>query len=264
MSHGIVVVIPARYASTRLPGKPLLEIGGKPMIQWVYERAARAAVERVVVATDDQRVAAAVAGFGGEAVMTGAEHTSGTDRVAEAVRLLGGGDLVVNVQGDEPLLEPAMVDQALAPLLEDAAIPMGTLAHPLHTPLEYLSPDVVKVTVDVGGFAIAFSRSPIPYHRDRFGSVPPATPEGLAAAGGVPPGMLRHIGLYVYRGDFLQAFTALAPTPLERTERLEQLRALENGHRIRVAVTDLPVIGVDTPADLERVRGLYREGRFAL
>lgn len=258
-----VVIIPARYASSRLPGKPLLEIGGKPMVQWVYERAAQARVERVVVATDDQRIAEVVRGFGGEALMTAANHPSGTDRVAEAARLLGATGWVVNVQGDEPLLEPAMIDQALEPLRGDPAIPMGTLAHPLLEAAEYLSPDVVKVALDRQGFALYFSRSPIPYHRDRFGSRPPIAEEALAA-GGVPPGLLRHVGLYVYRADFLATFAALPPTPLEQTERLEQLRALEHGYRIRVALTGSRVIGVDTPADLERVRGVYQTGGVGL
>ena len=233
----IVAVIPARHASTRLPGKPLLDLAGKPMIQHVYERAARAQVDAVLVATDDRRILEAVTAFGGRAVLTDPGHASGSDRVAEAVREMDAA-IVVNVQGDEPLLEPELIDRTVAPLLRDPAIPLSTLAHPLADPREIGDPNVVKVVCDRDGFALYFSRSAIPNNRD----------------GGPYSGFLRHVGLYAYRAAFLQRFTRLESTPLERVECLEQLRALEHGYKIRVVVAAGDVIGVDTPADLERVR----------
>ncbi|MBF0143113.1 MAG: 3-deoxy-manno-octulosonate cytidylyltransferase [Magnetococcales bacterium] len=235
----ILVVIPARYASTRLPGKALAEIAGKPMIRHVYERASQARVGRVLVATDDLRIARAVTAFGGEAVMTSPEHPSGTDRIAEAI----GADfqgLVVNVQGDEPMLVPGMIDEVVAPLVADPGIPMGTLAHLLTDAEEFQSRDVVKVVTDRRGFALYFSRAPIPCHRD-----------GVAGEGGGP---FRHVGLYAYRADFLRRFSRLPPTPLEQAEKLEQLRALEHGYPIRVVTTSHRAVGVDTPEDLEKVR----------
>ncbi|MDT8441719.1 MAG: 3-deoxy-manno-octulosonate cytidylyltransferase [Desulfuromonadales bacterium] len=239
------VVIPARYASTRFPGKPLADLCGKPMIQWVYERSARcAAVERVLVATDDRRIAAAVEAFGGEVVMTRDDHPSGTDRLAEVAGRIDA-ELIVNVQGDEPLIEPAMIAAAVQPLCDDPAIPMGTLRTPLTSLAEYHNPNVVKVVTDRQGFALYFSRAPIPFARDFQEQLPQRWPE-LATA--------RHVGLYVYRRDFLLRFPGLAPTPLEQQECLEQLRALEHGYRIYVARTDLPGHGVDTPEDLEVVR----------
>lgn len=242
---GVTVIIPARYASTRFPGKPLTDLCGKPMIQWVYERSARCAtVDRVIVATDDERIARIVTAFGGEVVMTRADHATGTDRLAEVAAGLDD-ELIVNVQGDEPLIEPAMIEAALAPLLADPSIPMGTLKTPLTSLEEYQNPNVVKVVTDRQGFALYFSRAPIPFPRDFASDLEQRWAE-LATA--------KHVGLYVYRRDFLLRYPQLPPTPLEIQECLEQLRALEHGYRIRVAETDLIGQGVDTPDDLERVR----------
>ncbi len=228
-----VAVIPARYASVRFPGKALAEVGGKPLIQHVWEQARQLqTVTEIVVATDDERIARAVTGFGGKAVMTSAEAPSGTDRVAEAVRGWAV-DLVVNLQGDEPVFDVKAVDELVRVMGEDATIPMGTLAHPIGTEDEHRDPNKVKVVLDQGGFALYFTRAPIPFAR-RLGLVAP----------------LRHLGLYVFRAAFLQRYAALAPTPLEQTEALEQLRALEHRVRLRVLLTPQPSIGVDTPADL--------------
>ncbi|MBF0401497.1 MAG: 3-deoxy-manno-octulosonate cytidylyltransferase [Magnetococcales bacterium] len=243
----VVVIIPARFASSRLPGKPLLDLGGKPMIRHVYERAMQAAVAAVWVATDDRRIFEVVQGFGGRVVMTSSAHLSGTDRVAEAARaVVPAGAIVVNVQGDEPLLEPALIDQVAAPLRQDAAVVMATVAQPLYDLSAGQDPNCVKVVCDRQGFALYFSRLPIPFERD---------------AGSVVRPLLRHVGLYAYRGDFLQTFAVLAPTELEQRERLEQLRVLEHGYRIRVVVVEGggEAIGVDTPADLQRVRALLVE-----
>lgn len=242
---GVTVIIPARYASTRFPGKPLADLCGKPMIQWVYERSARCAtVDRVIVATDDERIARAVEGFGGKVAMSRADHATGTDRLAEVAAALED-ELIVNVQGDEPLIEPAMIEAAIAPLLADPAIPMGTLKTPLTSLEEYQNPNVVKVVTDLEGFALYFSRAPIPFPRDFQQDIAQHWRQ-LAVA--------KHVGLYVYRRDFLLRYPLLSPTPLESQECLEQLRALEHGYRIRVAETDLIGQGVDTPEDLEKVR----------
>lgn len=236
----VVIVIPARYVSARFPGKALAELWGKPLIQHVYERARRARLaERVIVATDDGRIAAAARGFGAEVAMTSPDHPSGTDRVAEVARGTEC-DLVANVQGDEPLIEPGAIDAAIAPLAADGSIPMGTLCCPVEAVAELADPNVVKVVVDQEGFALYFSRLPIPFVRDRRAGVV----------------RYRHIGLYVYRRDFLLELAKLPPTPLEQAERLEQLRALEHGHRIRVVQVASAWPGVDTPGDLERVRGM--------
>jgi 3-deoxy-manno-octulosonate cytidylyltransferase (CMP-KDO synthetase) len=233
-----IIVIPARYASTRFPGKPLADLWGKPLIQHVYERAGQArAAGRVVIATDDRRIAAAAEGFGAEVVMTSRDHATGTDRVAE-VAAGAEAELVVNVQGDEPLIEPEAVDAAVAPLAADQSIPMGTLCCPLEEAEGLANPNVVKVVVDGEGFALYFSRLPIPFVRDPSSGVT----------------RQRHIGLYVYRREFLLELASLPPTPLEQAERLEQLRALEHGHRIRVVEVARAWPGVDTPGDLERVR----------
>jgi 3-deoxy-manno-octulosonate cytidylyltransferase (CMP-KDO synthetase) len=248
----VVVIIPARYASTRLPGKVLADIAGKPMIAHVLRRAQEAhGVDRVLVATDDERIAAAVESHGGDAVMTRSDHASGTDRIAEVARELAA-DVVVNVQGDLPLLEPSYVEAAVAALDEPAeargrrAPPaMSTLATPL-APEERARDQVVKVVLDRAGDALYFSRSTIPWHeRGANGS-----------SGGAG---LRHIGLYAYRRPFLLELAQLAPTPLEKSERLEQLRALEHGHRCRVAIVEASesMIEVDTPEDLERIRRLF-------
>ena len=239
-----VAVIPSRWASVRFPGKSLVEIGGKPLVQHVWERAQELhSVERVVVATDDERIAQAVRGFGGTVVMTSPECASGTDRVAEATRQWPA-DIVVNLQGDEPVFDVKAVDELVGVMVGDPTIEMGTLAHPIRDDAEFndaTGPN--KVVLDQAGFALYFSRAPIPYRRQ----------PGL-----VTP--LRHIGIYVFRTAFLRRFAALAPTPLERTEGLEQLRALEHGVRIRVLLTPHGSIGVDTPADVDRFVA-YLEGR---
>ncbi len=245
MKPRIVGVIPARYASSRFPGKALAELAGKPMVQHVVERAARAALlDEVLVATDDDRILDAVRRFGGEARMTSPTHPSGTDRIAEVVRGMAC-DLVVNIQGDEPLIDPDVIDRAVAPLAADPSIGMGTLARPMGV-AEAADPSKVKVVLDRDGFALYFSRSRIPYIRD---DTPPPSERPY----------LLHMGLYVYRRETLLRLAALPPTPLEERERLEQLRALEHGVRIRVTITEHRSFGVDTPADLERVRGMMKE-----
>lgn len=245
------VVIPARYASSRLPGKPLADIAGKPMVVRVAERAALSGAAEVIVATDEERVLRAVESAGFRAVMTSPDHASGTDRIAEVAGILGceEDDILVNVQGDEPLIPPALIrDCALALTVHEAAA-VATLAHPMHAEADFRNPNVVKVVTDEQGYALYFSRAPIPWPRDAF-----------AAGQSVPPDMpmLRHIGLYAYRASFLGAFGGLAPAPLERFEMLEQLRALWHGYRIAVTVTaEMPGAGVDMPEDLERVRSLF-------
>jgi len=232
---GVVAVIPARYASVRFPGKALAIVGGKPLIQHVWERARRlACVERVLVATDDERIAAAVTRFGGTAVMTPSDLPSGTDRVARVARSLPA-DIVVNLQGDEPTFDVKAVDDLVALMAEDPTIEMGTLAHPIRDEEEHRDVNAIKVVLDQAGYALYFSRSPVPFFRR----------PGFA-------GPLRHIGIYVFRAAFLQRFAVLKPTPLEQTETLEQLRALEHGVRVRVLLTPCASLGVDTPADLER------------
>ncbi len=232
-------LIPARMGSTRFPGKPLVDLAGKPIIQWVYERASQAvSVSRVVVATCDAEIADAVTGFGGEVVMTSDKHRSGTDRIAEAARDIKA-DVIVNVQGDEPLIDPCSIDRAVEPLLHDESIVMSSLMVPIDREAAK-DPNLVKVVVNVKGFALYFSRSPIPYERN---------PVQL---------ILGHVGLYAYRRDFLMKFASLEPTPLEKAESLEQLRALEHGFKIKMLeVADRP-LGVDTPEDLERVRRILR------
>jgi 3-deoxy-manno-octulosonate cytidylyltransferase (CMP-KDO synthetase) len=245
-----VAVIPARYASSRLPAKPLAAIAGQPMIEHVYRRAARArGVDAVVVATDDGRIAAAVEAFGGVVRMTAAHHQTGTDRIAELARDLDC-EIVVNVQGDLPLIEPEMIAEVIAPLARDETLPMSTLRRAIVDAAEYRSPHVVKVVIDCRGDALYFSRAPIPYPRD---AGPPGAPVAGAAA---RPPVYKHIGLYAYRRDFLLAFASLPQTPLERAESLEQLRALEHGYRIHAVETQYESIEVDTPEDLERVRRL--------
>jgi 3-deoxy-manno-octulosonate cytidylyltransferase (CMP-KDO synthetase) len=243
-SGTVVAIIPARYHSSRLPGKALADIGGRPMIEHVYRRACEAVlVSSVLVATDDERIRDAVQAFGGAACMTSPAHPSGTDRLAEAVAGLSCG-IVVNVQGDEPLLDPAMIDEAVRPLLSDRTLSMSTLRRRIDDPAELHNPNVTKVVADRHGFALYFSRAPIPFVRD-----------GSAAAQA-----WRHIGLYVYRRDLLLRLAALEPTALELSESLEQLRALEHGIRILAVETQYDSIGVDTPEDLERVRGLIAGG----
>jgi 3-deoxy-manno-octulosonate cytidylyltransferase (CMP-KDO synthetase) len=238
-----VAIIPARFHSTRLPGKALADIAGRSMIEHVYRRAAAArAISRVIVATDDGRVMDAVARFGGEAVLTSASHQSGTDRIAEAAAPLAC-DVVVNVQGDEPLLEPDAIDAAVAPFVEDATLEMSTLRRRITDPAEFQNPNVTKVVVDEQGFALYFSRAPIPFTR---ASQPAADPWA-------------HVGLYAYRRATLLRFASLPQTALERSEALEQLRALAHGIRIKAIETAHRTIGVDTPDDLERVRALVAQ-----
>jgi 3-deoxy-manno-octulosonate cytidylyltransferase (CMP-KDO synthetase) len=247
----VTAIIPARYASTRFPGKPLAALLGRPMIEHVYTRVASSAtVARVIVATDDRRIEQTVRAFGGEVVMTRADHATGTDRLAEVAERLDA-DLIVNVQGDEPLIDPLMIDQAVRPLLEDASIRMGTLKSRIDRIEDFYSSDVVKVVTDRFGFALYFSRAPIPSPR---GLTPGQLAEQLPALK-----LYRHIGLYVYRRDFLLRYPRLPKTPLEQLESLEQLRALEQGERLFVAETDSVCHGVDTPRDLERVAALMQE-----
>lgn len=253
----VIGLIPARYACTRLPGKTLAQIAGKPMIQHVYERACQAqTLEQVIVATDDERIMEAVAAFGGQAVMTSADHQSGTDRIAEVAQELDC-DVVVNIQGDEPLIDPAAIDAAVEPLMSDSDLPMSTLATPITTLEEHLEPSAVKVVIDTDSFALYFSRAPIPLFRlDSDAPWPDNKPRQHPESGLWP---LKHIGLYVYRRETLVWLASLPRTPLEKTEKLEQLRALENGCRIKVVVVDYSPIGVDTPADLARVRAIMQE-----
>jgi 3-deoxy-manno-octulosonate cytidylyltransferase (CMP-KDO synthetase) len=245
-----VVIIPARLASTRLPNKPLADLGGKPMVVRVAERAQQSGAARIIVATDHADIAAACAAHGVEACMTRADHPSGTDRIAEVAHTLGlAPDAVgVNLQGDEPLIDPALLAACAARISAD--VPMATCAHPLSDVADAFNPNVVKVVLDKLGRALYFSRATIPWHRDGFA----ATREQLPA-GYVP---LRHIGLYAYSNAFLQRYPQLEPSPLESIEALEQLRVLWHGVPIAVHVTDeAPHAGVDTPADLERVRLFY-------
>lgn len=253
----IIGLIPARLASTRLPGKVLADLAGKPMVQHVYERACQSRLlAEVRVATDEPQVVAAVEGFGGQAVLTSPDHASGTDRLAEVARGLDC-DLIVNLQGDEPLLRPEIIDAAIAPFLSEPGLRLGTLATPITTQEEHLQPSAVKVVCDQRGFALYFSRCPLPYFRLDPGEELPAEAPRVHPRSGLVP--LKHIGLYVYTRETLLWLAELPRTPLEITESLEQLRALENGCPIRVVTVDYSPIGVDTPEDLERVRRLLGE-----
>ncbi|MDR2186749.1 MAG: 3-deoxy-manno-octulosonate cytidylyltransferase [Azonexus sp.] len=247
------VVIPARYASTRLPGKPLLDLGGKPMVVRVAERARLSGAEEVWIATDHAAVLAAAAGHGVDALLTRADHASGTDRLAEVLALRGWPDetLIVNVQGDEPLIDPQIIIQAARQLAASGA-DIATVAHPIVDAAEFFNPNVVKVVCRADGDAAYFSRAPIPYARDHFARAGggQTLPEHFPA--------LRHVGLYAYRAHFLKAYAGLAPAPGESFESLEQLRALWHGYRISVTqVGTAPPPGVDTPADAEIVRKLF-------
>jgi 3-deoxy-manno-octulosonate cytidylyltransferase (CMP-KDO synthetase) len=234
----VVAIIPARYDSSRFPGKALADLCGTPMIAHVVARVRRTPhVDHVLVATDDDRIAAVVRAHGGEARLTSGTHRTGTDRVAEAARALEC-DIVVNVQGDEPLIEPAMIAEVIQPLLEDPQLPMATLRRAITDPADYQSPHVVKVTTTLAGDALYFSRAPIP---------------GTQRPDGLPP-CDAHVGLYAYQRQFLLQFAAWPQTPLEQLESLEQLRALEHGARIRAVPTCFVSVGVDTPDDLERAR----------
>ena len=256
MKGEAVAIIPARYSSTRLPGKPLLPLARMPMIMHVVERAARARlVSRVIVATDDPRILEAVRAYGAEAQMTSPTLASGTDRVAAVAAELDS-EFIVNVQGDEPLIEPSTIDSAIAPLIEDSQIQISTTSEPVTAVEDVFNPNVVKVVTDAHGFAMYFSRSPIPH----IGLAAGVTlQEELAANSHLLANYRKHSGLYAYRAGFLQQFARMAPSQLERVERLEQLRALENGFEIRVVPVEHRSIGVDTEQDYERVKRLIEE-----
>lgn len=246
------LVIPARYASTRLPGKPLLDIGGKPLVQHVIEAAQRANAEQIVLATDDARIAEVGTQLGITVMMTSADHATGTDRLAEVVQSMGWADdaVVVNLQGDEPLIPPSLLDRLAANLLQFPQTGIATLCTPIHHARDMFDPHVVKVVRDRYGFALYFSRAPIPWERDRFG-----VEEGAAHEHG-----FRHLGLYAYRAGFLRDFATWPEAPIEGLEKLEQLRALWHGVRIHVdGVDEPPGHGVDTQDDLLRVAALLRE-----
>jgi 3-deoxy-manno-octulosonate cytidylyltransferase (CMP-KDO synthetase) len=252
------IVIPARYASTRLPGKPLADIAGQPMVVRVAAVARSARSDGVWVAADDERIIAAVRQHGFEAVMTREDHASGTDRIAEVADRLqwDDADIVVNVQGDEPLLEPSLIEAVAGALRGDPDAAMATAAYPLTTADDFFNTNVVKVVCDSRGRALYFSRAPIPWDRDRFAGRRDVLPADLPAQ--------RHIGLYAYRVSFLRRFGQLAVSPLERCESLEQLRALWHGYPIQVVSVDhAPAPGVDTPEDLERVRRLFDVGKVS-
>jgi 3-deoxy-manno-octulosonate cytidylyltransferase (CMP-KDO synthetase) len=238
-------IIPARFASSRFPGKPLIDLCGKPMIQRVYEQALKAeSLDEVWVATDDARIAQVVRAFGGRAVMTPQSCPTGTDRLAIAAKgKAGKGDIVVNIQGDEPLLPPGLIDSLVALLQKDKAAAMATLAHPIRDKAEFADPNAVKVVLAADGRALYFSRASIPHPRAKPGSI---------------AGAYKHIGLYAYRAEFLAKFTRLKPTPLERAESLEQLRALEHGYAIQVGLVQKSTQAVDTPRDAAKVRALLR------
>ncbi|GGO80363.1 3-deoxy-manno-octulosonate cytidylyltransferase [Marinobacterium nitratireducens] len=251
------VIIPARYGSSRFPGKPLAEIAGKPMVQHVYERACQSDAGRVLVATDDDRIAEAARGFGAEVCMTSADHPSGTDRLQEVVSRLGfaSDEIVVNVQGDEPLVPPSIINQVAANLAANPQAGIATLSEPIEDVEGMLNPNIVKVVTDRFGMALYFSRATIPWPRDAFaaGQARDQLPEGFA--------WQRHIGIYGYRVQLLNDFVQWPPAAIESTECLEQLRALWNGARIHVAeALELPPPGVDTPEDLERLRALLGDG----
>jgi len=237
----IVAIIPARYASTRLPGKALVDLDGRPMIEHVYRRVSASKIlSDVIVATDDLRIATRVIAFGGKVRLTKPTHETGTDRLAEVAASLDC-DIVVNVQGDEPLIDPRAVDELVAPLVSDRSLQMTTLFRRIQDAAELNNPNITKVVIDRGGFALYFSRAPIPYVRDPRGGWPP---------------LYRHIGLYAYRRSALLVLASLEPTPLERSEALEQLRALEHGIRIKAVETRHESFEVNTPEDLEQVRKL--------
>lgn len=251
MAAPFSVVIPARYASTRLPAKPLADIGGKPMVVRVAERALAGGARQVCVATDHREVFDAVTAHGFEAVMTREDHASGTDRIAEVAALKGWAaeTLVVNVQGDEPLIDPELITTVAENLQSHAQAGIATLCHPLFDADEVFNPNIVKVVMDEAGYAMYFSRAPIPYARDAY-----------AHGRAIPPGLpvYRHVGIYAYRASFLADYTRMAPAPVEKFESLEQLRALWHGVKISVAIVGhAPAPGVDTPDDLDRVRKLF-------
>jgi 3-deoxy-manno-octulosonate cytidylyltransferase (CMP-KDO synthetase) len=244
------VIIPARLASTRLPNKPLADLGGKPMVVRVAERAAESGAARIIVATDHADIAAACQAHGVAVCMTRADHPSGTDRIAEVARALGlaPDEVVVNLQGDEPLIDPALLAACASRIA--AGVPMATCAHPIFDAADVFNPNVVKVVLDKAGRALYFSRAAIPWHRDAFAQTQQTLPAAYAP--------LRHIGLYAYSNAFLQLYPGLEPAPLESVEALEQLRVLWHGYPIAVHITDAaPAAGVDTPEDLARVRAHF-------
>ena len=250
------VIIPARYASTRLPGKPLADIAGKPMVVRVAEQAAKSGAREVIIATDHADIKRAVEAHGFEAMMTRADHATGTDRLAEVAKKRGyaARHIVVNVQGDEPLIPPALIRDVATSLAAHRAAAIATACHPIQAAAEFANPNVVKVVMDHASYALYFSRAPIPWARDAFS-------KGIRDIGRLPPGLpaYRHLGIYAYRCGFLASFKKMRPAPLERFEALEQLRALTHGHRICVAITHkAPHPGVDTPEDLLRIQRHYR------
>lgn len=241
------VVIPARYQSTRLPGKPLADIGGKPMVQWVYEQAKQAGADQVIIATDDERVEQVAKAFGAQVCMTSPHHESGTERLAEVVKLMGIADdhIIVNVQGDEPLIPPSIIAQ-VAENLANSQAPMSTLAVEIRDEAEVFNPNAVKVLTDKDGYAMYFSRATIPWDRDNF-----------ANNNTIAQPLLRHIGIYAYRAGFINTYINWQPSALEKIECLEQLRVLWYGEKIHVAVAkEAPAAGVDTPEDLQAVRDI--------
>jgi 3-deoxy-manno-octulosonate cytidylyltransferase (CMP-KDO synthetase) len=251
-----VVIIPARYASTRFPGKPIVSINGKPLIQHVYENSKKSKLAKeVIVATDNQMIFDRVQAFGGKAVMTAETHSSGTDRIAEVAAKLDC-DIIVNVQGDEPFIKPEMIDGVIE-LLDDQQAAMATLAKTIENQEDIFDPNVVKVVFDKDGYALYFSRAPIPFYRDKFIVKKPDTKCTIEASGIAHKELgifYRHIGIYSYRRDVLLKLAKMKPVALEQTEKLEQLRALVNGFKIKVKETKFETIGIDTPEDLERAK----------
>ncbi|ADO82856.1 3-deoxy-manno-octulosonate cytidylyltransferase [Ilyobacter polytropus] len=240
-------VIPARYASTRLEGKPLISIEGQPMIEWVYKRTLASSLDKVVVATDDKRIFDAVISFGGEAVMTSPDHTNGTSRIAEVAAEYEDYDVIINVQGDEPLIEGAMIDALIEPFRENHDLVMATLKHKIDNYEEVENPNNVKVITDNKDFAIYFSRSPIPYPRTLD-----------------MKNYYKHVGIYGYKRDFVIEYSKMIPTDLEISESLEQLRVIENGYKIKVLDTPYKVIGVDTSEDLAKVEKIIRDNNIKI
>lgn len=254
------VVIPARHASTRLPGKPLLDIAGKPMVVWVAQKAIASGADQVIIATDHAEILSVVEQHGYQAVMTRDDHVSGTDRIAEVANRLGWADdtIVVNVQGDEPLIAPELIHEVADNLRQHPQAHIATACHPVHDRETLFNPNAVKVVVDAAGYAMYFSRAPIPYARDLFvdGLRQGALPDEIKAD--------RHVGIYAYRCSFLRAYAQLAVSPVEQLESLEQLRAMWHGYRISVAKTwHAPAVGVDTAEDLQRVRAILEASGVA-
>lgn len=240
-------VIPARYASTRLEAKPLKDIEGHTMIEWVYKRALKSNLDKVVIATDDMRIYDEVTKFGGEVVLTSESHPNGTSRIAEVCEKVEGYEVIINIQGDEPLIEPEMINSLIDAFRREPELVMGTLKHRIETMEEISNPNVVKVVTDKNDYAVYFSRSVIPYPRElNIGNY------------------FKHVGIYGYKSDFVKAYAKMESTPLEKSESLEQLRVLENGYRIKVLETPFAIVGVDTQEDLERVRNIIREKKLKL